>query len=132
MIFIETIYERLLEETTHITTDDYSVDWLKQSRTYYGVNKNRSTEATIPVLTHLLKTLEMKRIAASNAAKQNNSARLLNVTEIYMTLSDAVADEIVQKSLSGIIKENDANVKDLLLQAADRMVQEEFKELEKI
>jgi len=127
MIFIETIYHRLIEETAYITTDDYSVDWLNQSRAYYSGYKTRKLEATIPVLKELLKTLERKRIAATNAAKQNDSNRLKYVANIYLTLSDTVADEITNSILKEVLKENDPNIKDLLLQAIDSTVQKEIK-----
>ena len=45
MIFIQDIYEQV-SKRVHIGTDDFSTDWLGQSRSYYTSLKARNIEAS--------------------------------------------------------------------------------------
>ena len=53
MTFIEEVYTELTKRTP-INTDNFSTDWLGQSRSYYTSIKSRHMEASSQSLVHLM------------------------------------------------------------------------------
>ena len=97
MTFTEQIYDKL-STLANISTDEFSIDWLGQSRSYYSSNKARGLEASNSALVKLMNKLtEQKQALAANE---------------YDKLTNEIANEVANRS----IKENLANhpVKELL------------------
>jgi hypothetical protein len=61
MTFIEEIYTELTKRTP-INTDNFSTDWLGQSRSYYTSIKSRHMEASSQSLVHLMNKLSYSPI----------------------------------------------------------------------
>lgn len=108
MTFTEQIYHKL-NKLTPISTDEFSIDWLGQSRSYYSSNKARGLEASNSALVKLMNKLtEQKQALAANT----NHPVLLKAANEYSKLANEIANEVANRS----IKENLANqsVKELL------------------
>ena len=108
MTFTEQIYDKL-STLANISTDEFSIDWLGQSRSYYSSNKARGLEASNSALVKLMNKLtEQKQALAANT----NHPVLLKAANEYDKLTNEIANEVANRS----IKENLANqsVKELL------------------
>ena len=109
MTFTENIYHQLID-LIHISTDEFSTEWLGQSRSYYSSNKARGIEASNTALVKL-----MNRLMEHKAALEQNTAHpfLLENAKRYEALAKLVGQEIANRS----IKSNIANlaVKDMLV-----------------
>ena len=108
MTFTEQIYDKL-STLANISTDEFSIDWLGQSRSYYSSNKARGLEASNSALVKLMNKLtEQKQALAANT----NHPVLLKAVNEYDKLTNEIANEVANRS----IKENLANqsVKELL------------------
>ena len=109
MTFTESIYHQLTD-LIHISTDEFSTEWLGQSRSYYSSNKARGIEASTTALVKL-----MNRLTEHKAALEQNTAHpfLRETAKRYEVLAKLVGQEIANRS----IKSNIANrvVKDMLV-----------------
>jgi hypothetical protein len=109
MTFTENIYTKL-NSLAHISTDEFSKDWLGQSRSYYSSNKARGIEASSTALVKLMNKLtDQKAVLEANA----RHPFLLESAKRYELLAKEVGKEIANRSL----KANIANrvVKDMLI-----------------
>ena len=108
MTFTEQIYDKL-NTLSNISTDEFSINWLGQSRSYYSSNKARGLEASNSALVKLMNKLaEQKQALAANT----NHPVLLKAVNEYDKLTNEIANEVASRS----IKENLANqsVKEVL------------------
>ena len=109
MTFTENIYHQLTD-LIYISTDQFSTEWLGQSRSYYSSNKARGIEASSTALVKL-----MNRLTEHKAALEQNAKHpfFLENAERYEALAKLVGQEIANRS----IKSNIANrvVKDMLV-----------------
>ena len=108
MTFTEQIYDKL-STLANISTDEFSINWLGQSRSYYSSNKARGLEASNSALVKLMNKLtEQKQALAANT----NHPVLLKAMNEYDKLTNEIANEVASRS----IKENLANqsVKEVL------------------
>ena len=109
MTFTEKIYHQLTD-LTYVSTDEFSTEWLRQSRSYYSSNKARGIEASNTALVKL-----MNRLMEHKAALERNTTHpfLLENAKRYEVLAKLVGQEIANRS----IKSNIANraVKDMLV-----------------
>ena len=108
MTFTEQIYDKL-STLANISTDEFSIDWLGQSRSYYSSNKARGLEASNSALVKLMNKLtEQKQALAANTSHPV----LLKAANEYDKLTNEIANEVANRS----IKENLANqsVKEVL------------------
>ena len=108
MTFTEQIYDKL-STLANISTDEFSINWLGQSRSYYSSNKARGLEASNSALVKLMNKLTEKKQAL--VANTNHPVLLKAVNE-YDKLTYEIANEVASRS----IKENLANqsVKEVL------------------
>jgi len=111
MTFIENIYKQVTH-LTYLTTDDFSINWLQQSRSYYSSNKARGIEASTCVLVKLMNKLTEQK-AKLEFNNKNQHPFLLEGAKRYDELARQVGKEIANRS----IKSNIANnvVKDMLV-----------------
>jgi hypothetical protein len=109
MTFTENIYHQLTD-LTYVSTDQFSTEWLGQSRSYYSSNKARGIEASTTALVKL-----MNRLTEHKAALERNATHpfLLENAKRYEVLTKLVGKEIANRSM----KANVANhaVKDMLV-----------------
>ena len=100
--FTESIYQKL-NTISPLSTDDFSTEWLGQSRSYYSSNKARGYEASSGVLVQLMNRLiSQKEILLTN----NDDHQLLTKTaKRYEDIANEVGEEIANRS----IKSNIAN-----------------------
>ena len=100
--FTESIYQKI-NTISPLSTDDYSTEWLGQSRSYYSSNKARGYEASSAALVKLMnKLISQHEILMTN----NNEHQLLTKTaKRYEALATEVGEEIANRS----IKHNIAN-----------------------
>ena len=109
MTFTENIYHQLTD-LIYISTDEFSIKWLGQSRSYYSSNKARGIEASNTALVKL-----MNKLTEHKAALERNATHpfLLENAKRYEALAKLVGQEIANRS----IKSNIANraVKDMLV-----------------
>ena len=100
--FTESIYLKL-NTIRPLSTDDFSTEWLGQSRSYYSSNKARGYEASNGALVKLMNRLiEQHVILMTN----NDDHQLLTKTaKRYEALAAEVGEEIANRS----IKSNLAN-----------------------
>jgi hypothetical protein len=111
MTFIENIYKQV-SDLTYLSTDDFSINWLQQSRSYYSSNKTRGIEASTTVLVKLMNKLTEQKEKLEFNNKKKHMFYLTNANK-YDDLAKLVGREIASRS----IKSNIANkrVKDLLV-----------------
>ena len=111
MTFIENIYKQV-SDLTYLTTDEFSINWLQQSRSYYSSNKARGIEASTSVLVKLMNKLTEQKTNLE-FVNQNKHPFLLENAKRYDELAKLVGKEIAHRS----IKSNLANkrVKDMLV-----------------
>ena len=100
--FTESIYLKL-NTIRPLSTDDFSIEWLGQSRSYYSSNKARGYEASNGALVKLMnKLIEQYEVLMTN----NSDHQLLtNAAKQYEALAAEVGAEIAHRS----IKSNIAN-----------------------
>ena len=110
MTFTENIYDKI-NTISPLSTDDFSIEWLGQSRSYYSSNKARKYEASNGALVKLMnKLISQHEILMTN----NDDHQLLTKTaKRYEALATEVGEEIANRS----IKSNIANgaVKNMLV-----------------
>ena len=109
MTFTESIYHQLTD-LIYVNTDQFSTEWLGQSRSYYSSNKARGIEASNTALVKLMNKLTEHKAALEQNAKH---PFLLENAKRYEALAKLVGREIANRS----IKSNIANhaVKDMLV-----------------
>ena len=116
MTFIQNIY-RQVSRRTHISTDEFSTDWLGQSRSYYTSLKARNIEASNVALINLMNKLEQQEQMMCNG----NHQILKTVAKEYSALLDKVALEIAKRS----VRHNMANlrVREMVLKAVEGVLE---------
>ena len=103
MTFTENIYKQI-NSLSPITTDDFSIHWLGQSRSYYSSNKARGLEASNSALVKLMnKLLEQRDVLMT----KNSHQFLVSLAQKYDMIANQVGGEIANRS----IKSNIANEK---------------------
>ena len=126
MTFAEKIY-RQINEITGLTTDEYSTEWLKQSRSYHSSLKAQNREASLAVLQSLLSVITRKQNAALKIASERNSERLKASAKIYQALALEIASEIANRNLEDAAsKHNNLGVRKLVLEALSRSITEQL------
>ena len=115
MTFTEQIYDQI-NSLSPLSTDDFSIHWLGQSRSYYSSNKARGLEASIPALVCLMNKLTEQERALS---MRTNHQFLLNAAKQYEDIATQVGEEIAKRSM----KTNLANqkVKEMLYRICERI-----------
>jgi len=100
--FTESIYQKL-NTISPLSTDDFSTEWLGQSRSYHSSNKARGYEASSAALVKLMNRL----ISQKEVLLTNNSDHqmLLKAAKRYEDIANEVGEEIAKRS----IKSNIAN-----------------------
>ena len=100
--FTESIYLKL-NTISPLSTDDFSTEWLGQSRSYHSSNKARGYEASSAALVKLMNRL----ISQKEVLLTNNSDHqmLLKAAKRYEDIANEVGEEIAKRS----IKSNIAN-----------------------
>ena len=100
--FTESIYNKI-NTISPLSTDDFSIEWLGQSRSYYSSNKARGYEASNGALVKLMNRLiSQHEVLMTN----NNDHQLLTkAAKRYEALAAEVGEEIAKRS----IKSNIAN-----------------------
>ena len=100
--FTESIYNKI-NTISPLSTDDFSTEWLGQSRSYYSSNKARGYEASNGALVKLMNRLiSQKEVLLTN----NDDHQLLTKTaKRYEDIANEVGEEIANRS----IKSNIAN-----------------------
>ena len=100
--FTESIYNKI-NTISPLSTDDFSTEWLGQSRSYYSSNKARGYEASNAALVKLMnKLISQYEILLTN----NNHQVLTKIAKRYEALATEVGEEIAKRS----IKYNIANL----------------------
>jgi hypothetical protein len=102
MTFTEKLYEQI-DTISPLSTDDFSIEWLGQSRSYYSSNKARGYEASNTALVKLMnKLISQHEVLMTN----NDDHQLLTKTaKRYEALAAKVGEEIANRS----VKSNIAN-----------------------
>ena len=100
--FTESIYLKL-NTIRPLSTDDFSTEWLGQSRSYYSSNKARGYEASNGALVKLMNRLiSQKEVLLTN----NDDHQLLTkAAKRYDAIANEVGEEIANRS----VKSNIAN-----------------------
>ena len=99
--FTESIYKKI-NKISPLSTDDYSTEFLGQSRSYYSSNKARKIESSTGALVKLMNRLiEQHEVLITN----NNRQLLTKTAKRYEALATEVGEEIANRS----IKSNIAN-----------------------
>ena len=99
--FTESIYQKL-NTISPLSTDDFSTEWLGQSRSYYSSNKARGYEASNGALVKLMNRLiEQHEVLMT----KNSHQMLLKAAKRYEDIANEVGEEIANRS----IKSNLAN-----------------------
>jgi hypothetical protein len=116
MTFIQNIY-RQVSRRAHIGTDEFSTDWLGQSRSYYTSLKARNIEASNVALINLMNKLEQQEQMMCSG----NHQILKTVAKEYSALLDKVALEIAKRS----VRHNMANlrVREMVLKAVEGVLE---------
>ena len=100
--FTESIYNKI-NTISPLSTDDFSIEWLGQSRSYYSSNKAREYEASNGALVKLMNRLiEQHEVLMTNNADHQ---LLTKAAKRYEALAAEVGKEIANRS----IKSNIAN-----------------------
>ena len=93
MTFIEEVYIELTKRTP-INTDQFSTDWLGQSRSYYTSIKSRNIDASSQSLIHLMNKLTLLQQSMSTGRHE-----LLKTTaHEHGKLCERIAAEVAQRS----------------------------------
>ena len=101
--FTESIYLKL-NTIRPLSTDDFSTEWLGQSRSYYSSNKARGYEASNSALVKLMnRIINQKDVLMT----KNSHQMLLKAAKRYEDIANEVGEEIANRS----IKSNIANLK---------------------
>ena len=101
MTFTEKLYEQI-DTISPLSTDDFSIEWLGQSRSYYSSNKARGYEASNTALVKLMnKLLEQRDVLMT----KNSHQVLVSLAQKYEVIALSVGQEIANRS----IKSNIAN-----------------------
>ena len=95
MTFTEQIYHKL-NKLTPISTDEFSIDWLGQSRSYYSSNKARGLEASNVAFVKLMNKLTEQKKALET---RTSHPVLLNAAKQYQQLASEVATEVANRSM---------------------------------
>ena len=103
MTFTEQIYNKI-SNLTNIGTDEFSIEWLGQSRSYYSSNKARGIEASNTALVKLMNKITEHKQALE---KRTNHPFLLNAAMEFQTIANEIAKEVATRSM----KSNLANQK---------------------
>ena len=103
MTFTENIYQKI-SKLTHISTDEFSTEWLGKSRSYYSSNKARGLEASNTALVKLMNKITEHKQALET---RTNHPVLLNAAMEYQKIANEIAKEVAHRSM----KANLANQK---------------------
>ena len=116
MTFIQNIYEEVRNKT-NIGTDEFSTDWLGQSRSYYTSLKARNIEASNAALINLMNKLEEQE----KALRLGRHEVLQRGAKEYSVMMDRVALEIAKRS----VKHNMATirVREMVLKAVEGVLE---------
>ena len=116
MTLIEQIFNELNEKTT-ITTDEFSMYWLGQCKSYYTSIKSRNIQASNNALINLLNKINEEKNLINN---KNPHPILQSLVAQYNMLEDKLCKEIAERS----IKHNICNssVKKLILKAVNNVL----------
>lgn len=126
MTFTEKIYMQI-KQVTAITTDQFSIDWLKQSRSYYSSLKAQNREVSIGVLQELLLVVSTRQQAAFALSKERGSERLKSLAKIYHSLVLQIASEIARRSFENTKSNQQVGIsRKLVLEALSRRISEEL------
>ena len=108
MTFTENIYQKI-STLRYISTDEFSTEWLGQSRSYYSSNKARGLEASNTALVKLMNKITEHKQALET---RTNHPVLLNAAMEYQKIANEIATEVANRSM----KTNLANqtVKEML------------------
>ncbi len=99
MTFTENIYKQI-NSLSPITTDDFSIHWLGQSRSYYSSNKARELEASNSALVKLMnKLLEQRDVLMT----KNSHQFLVSLAQKYEMIANQVGGEIANRSIKSSI-----------------------------
>ena len=99
MTFTENIYKQI-NSLSPITTDDFSIHWLGQSRSYYSSNKARELEASNSALVKLMnKLLEQRDVLMT----KNSHQFLISLAQKYEMIAKQVGGEIANRSIKSSI-----------------------------
>lgn len=116
-----------IKQVTEITTDQFSIEWLKQSRSYYSSLKAQNREVSIGVLQELLLVASTRQQAAFALSKERGSERLKSLAKIYHSLVLQIASEIARRSLENTKSYQQVGVgRKLVLEALSRRISEEL------
>jgi len=99
MTFTENIYKQI-NSLSPITTDDFSIHWLGQSRSYYSSNKARGLEASNTALVKLMNKLLEQRDALMT---KNSHQFLVSLAQKYEMIANQVGGEIANRSIKSSI-----------------------------
>ena len=95
MTFTEQIYDQI-NSLSPLSTDDFSIHWLGQSRSYYSSNKARGLEASNSALVKLMnKLLEQRDVLMT----KNSHQFLVSLAQKYEVIANRVGEEIADRSL---------------------------------
>ena len=95
MTFTEQIYDQI-NSLSPLSTDDFSIHWLGQSRSYYSSNKARGLEAGNAALVKLMnKLLEQRDILMT----KNSHRFLISLAQKYEAIANSVGQEIAHRSI---------------------------------
>ena len=116
MTLIEQIFNELNEKNT-ITTDEFSMYWLGQCKSYYTSIKSRNIQASNNALINLLNKINEEKNLINN---KNPHPILQSLVTQYNMLEDKLCKEIAERS----IKHNICNssVKKLILKAVNNVL----------
>ena len=99
MTFTENIYNKI-NTISPLSSDDFSIEWLGQSRSYYSSNKARKIESSTGALVKLMNRLiEQHEVLITN----NNHQLLTKTAKRYEALATEVGEEIANRSLKSNI-----------------------------
>ena len=101
MTFTEKLYEQI-DTISPLSTDDFSIEWLGQSRSYYSSNKARGYEASNTAFVKLMNKLIERKDALTT---KNSNKMLIGKAREYEMIALSVGQEIANRS----IKSNIAN-----------------------
>ena len=103
MTLTEQIYDQI-NSLSPLSTDDSSIHWLRQSRSYYSSNKARGFEASNSVLVKLMnKLLEQRDILMT----KNTHHFFVSLAQKYEVIANGVGQEIAYRSIkSNLAHEN--------------------------
>lgn len=94
MTFTESIYKKV-STISSVSTDDFSIDWLGQSRSYYSSLKARQIEASNATLVQLMNKLVEQKLAMEMGRQH---PALQAAARRYDALAKEVALEIAHRT----------------------------------